>query len=318
RAQDFHSPPPPDRGQADHDIAKSSFFATVKGALARGGNYDEDLDVPDFVLHCRRVEQNFRRHTAKGKGSEAIGDIVSQIQVRIDPKDIQKILYGEHLPLCDVHSYEPRSIFEAPEGFEALVDSRFEAQRAKIRPLITLSALDLVEAWDLVSSVDAQFFPSRTQDRLIFRGRLRNYLRGSTTEVIHRIGAWVDRTGREIATIGGSVSHWGQANNADALYHELVTAPAAAALYAGGSRRAPGGPRQKCNKYNRGSHGDSDELGCDFDHLCANCGGKHSALDCTRRGGGEKRKDDGEGPSGRGGVGAASRDAARGGRNRRQ
>ncbi|KAK4695464.1 hypothetical protein P7C70_g8545, partial [Phenoliferia sp. Uapishka_3] len=251
-AQDFHSPPPPNRGTSDHDLDKSDFLAMVQGALARGGNYEEDLDVPDFVRHCRSVEQKFRRFTAKGKGADAIGDIIAQIQVRIDPKDIQKILFGEHLPLCDVHSYEPRHIFEAPEGFEALIDSRFEASRAKIRPLLTLSALDLIEAWDLVSAVDAQFFPSRTQDRLLFRNRLRNLLRGSNTEVIHRIGTWVDRTGREIATIGGKVSHWGQANSADALYTELVTAPAAAAaaalLVQGPSRKAPtGGARPRCN-----------------------------------------------------------------------
>ncbi|KAK4694694.1 hypothetical protein P7C70_g8691, partial [Phenoliferia sp. Uapishka_3] len=162
------------------------------------------------------------------------------LDVRIDPKDIEKILCGEHVPLCDIHSYAPRSIFEAPEGFEALLDSRFEATRAKSRPLVTLNGLQMLQAWDEVSIIDTQFFPSRVDDRRRFRGRLLALIRDATDEVVHRIGVWVDTTGREIATFGGKVSHWGQASSANALYHELVVAPAAAAKYAASTSKAGG------------------------------------------------------------------------------
>ncbi|KAK4701750.1 hypothetical protein P7C70_g4478, partial [Phenoliferia sp. Uapishka_3] len=297
--------PKPFKPFPDRDESRRSFFQEINNALARSVVPEQDLDLPEFVVACRHTERNFRIHTRKGKGDESIAYIVAMVEARVGPKDIEKILCGEHVPLCDVHSYAPRSMFDAPEGFEALVDSRFEASRAKARPLITLNALQMLQAWDEVSIIDTQFFPSRVDDRRRFRGRLLALVRDATDEVVHQIGVWVDTTGREITTIGGKVSHWGQASSADALYHELVVAPAAAAKYAasGSSSKSGGGAQSRCNKFNRSTCSHDDDGTCGYLHLCSGCGGKHPVFECARvRREKEKRKDEGQ-P--RGGVGEA-------------
>ncbi|KAK4701324.1 hypothetical protein P7C70_g4906, partial [Phenoliferia sp. Uapishka_3] len=292
-------------------LHRATFFRNVRIASGRGQEEDYSLrGLPRHVKVCKDREIDFSRFTKKGKAGESLADIVAQIPLRIDPKDMGKLLCGEHVPLSDIHSYAPRTATEIPLGLDDLlspfVEARLEASRVKKRAGVVLDTLAVINAWDLISKLDVQYYPERAEVRHIFRQKLMLALTNVSAEQVQRVIRWVDRTSEEIATVGGKVTYWGQADLNDALYHELVVAPGAAALAVAslqaGRKSQNDRGNGSCNKYNNGVHTPEEERNCTFPHTCRGCGGPHPVRDCNRVGAG----------GGRGGVGEAARDAAAG------
>ncbi|KAK4704173.1 hypothetical protein P7C70_g2030, partial [Phenoliferia sp. Uapishka_3] len=255
-----------------------AFFDSITAALDRGveGNNDDLIGRPPHVLVCRLRQWEFKQYATKAKGEESLAYIAACVDVEIDPKDKGRLLCGEFVPLADICGYSPENSLDLPEGFDLLNDAKIEASRAARRSTF-YGSMALCDAWNEVSKLDAVFFPERIMERKVFGVVLKACLRSVDDATCRRILRWVDANAKHIATVGGKVRDWGQVNGNDALYHEIVVAPAAALAALGadpsGKRRKVTNSDEICKKYTNGTHKAGDGA-CGYLHECE-CGGPH-------------------------------------------
>ncbi|KAK4704172.1 hypothetical protein P7C70_g2031, partial [Phenoliferia sp. Uapishka_3] len=222
---------------------RKAFFSSIEVALDTGTEDDDDdlIGRPPHVLICRLRQRDFKQYAVKAKGEESLAFIAAQVQVEIDPKDKGRLLCGEFVPLADICGYSPESTLDLPEGFDALNDAKIEAVRASRRSIF-YGPMALLDAWEQVSKLDGRFFPERKAERKIFGIILKAALKNVDDATCRRVLRWVDANAKHIATVGGRVRDWGQVTGNDALYHEIVVAPAAALAALGAD---PSGKRRK-------------------------------------------------------------------------